>query len=180
MCKKYLTQCKYFYTICRVNKTRLEKKTVNSITFAFSRQYLEQTMAITPMFNQLATQIKISALWIVVLFNMTFRDFHEFARTGYIEELLAMTSNGAQVSQGLLLVSAIVLQIPIGMIFLTYVLSLKSSRWANIIGAVVMIVSTVSVNLTPDLDDAFFYSVACAAMVAIIWYAWNWSEPVGN
>ena len=58
-------------------------------------------------------KIKLSTLWIVVLFNITFRDFHEFLRSGYLEELLAMTTNGAEVSQGLLLASAIVLQIPI-------------------------------------------------------------------
>ena len=119
---------------------------------------------------------KLSTLWIVVLFNMTFRDFHEFLRTGYLEELLAMTSNGAQLSQGLLLAAAVVLQIPIGMIFLTQVLNVKVSRWANMIGAIIMIVGTVVNNLTPDFDDVFFYTVACAAMFAIIWYAWRWSN----
>ena len=121
-------------------------------------------------------KIKLSTLWIVVLFNITFRDFHEFLRSGYLEELLAMTTNGAEVSQGLLLASAIVLQIPIGMIFLTQVLNTRASRWINIIGAIIMIVGTIAANLTPDLDDAFFFTVACAAMCAIIWYAWRWSD----
>lgn len=125
--------------------------------------------------NLLAMKIRISALWIVVLFNMTFRDFHEFLRTGYIEELLAMTSNGAQVSEGLLLAAAIVLQIPIGMIFLTQILNANVSRWANVIGAIIMIVGIAVNNLTPDLDDLFFYTIACAALFAIIWYAWRWS-----
>ena len=130
-------------------------------------------MTINPNFNLFAMKMKISTLWIVVLFNMTFRDFHEFLRTGYLEELLAMTSNGAEVSQGLLLAAAIVLQIPIGMIFLTQVLNVKVSRWANMIGAIIMIAGIVVNNLTPDLDDIFFYAVACAAMFAIIWYAWT-------
>ncbi|MEM7532704.1 MAG: DUF6326 family protein [Chloroflexota bacterium] len=133
-------------------------------------------MTINPKINLLEMKIKLSTLWIVVLFNMTFRDFHEFLRSGYLEELLAMTSNGAQVSQGILLSAAVVLQIPIGMIFLTQVLNVNVSRWANIIGALIMIVGTVANNLTPDLDDMLFYAVACTAMVAIIWYAWRWEK----
>lgn len=133
-------------------------------------------MTINQNINLLEMKSRISALWIVVLFNMTFRDFHEFLRSGYLEELLAMTSNGAQVSEGLLLSAAVVLQIPIGMIFLTQVLNVKVSRWANMIGAVIMIVGIVVNNLMPDLDDVFFYAVACAAMFAIIWYAWGWSK----
>ncbi len=121
-------------------------------------------------------KIKLSTLWIVVLFNITFRDFHEFLRSGYLEELLVMTSNGAQVSQGVLLASAVVLQIPIGMIFLTQILNARVSRWVNIIGAIIMIVGTIAANLTPDLDDAFFFTIACAAMCTIIWYAWRWSD----
>lgn len=125
--------------------------------------------------NLLEMRVKLSALWIVVLFNMVFRDLHEFARTGYLEELLAMTSNGAEISQGLLMAAAIVLQIPISMIFLTQVLNVKISRWANIGGAIIMILSIIGSNLAPDLDDILFYTAGCAALFGIIWYAWKWS-----
>ncbi len=80
-------------------------------------------MTTNPNINLLEMKTKLSTLWIVVLFNMLFRDMHEFARTGFLEELLAMTSNGAQIPEGLLLGAAIVLEIPIGMIFLTQVLN---------------------------------------------------------
>jgi len=117
---------------------------------------------------------KLSTLWILVLFNMLFRDMHEFARTGFLEELLAMTSNGAQISEGLLLGAAIVLQIPISMIFLTQVLNVKVNRWANLIAAIITIAMVVSNNLAPDLDDVFFAVVECVALLLVIWYAWKW------
>ncbi len=126
--------------------------------------------------NLLEMKIKLSALWIVVLFNMVFRDLHEFLRTGYLEEMLAMTSNGAQISEGLLLAAAIVLEIPIIMIFLTQILKVKANRWVNMIAAVFMIVAIISNNLTPDLDDMFFFGAACAALIFIIRYAWKWSS----
>lgn len=126
--------------------------------------------------NLLATKVKLSALWIVVLFNMLFRDLHEFARTGFLEEIMAMTSNGAQIPEGLLLGAAIFLQIPIGMIFLTQILNIKANRWANIIAAVLTTVMIVANNLAPDLDDLFFAAVECAALLLVVWYAWRWSN----
>ena len=131
-------------------------------------------MTKNPKVNLLAMKTKLSALWIVVLFNMIFRDLHEFARTGYLEELLAMTSNGAQISEGLLLAAAIVLEIPIIMIFLTQVLNVKANRWANLIAAIMTIAMIVGNNLVPDLDDVFFVVVECAALLLVIWFAWRW------
>lgn len=132
-------------------------------------------MTINPNISLLAMKTKLSTLWIVVLFNMLFRDLHEFARTGFLEEILAMTSNGAQIPEGLLLGAAIVLQIPIGMIFLTQVLNVRVNRWANLIAAVFTIVMIVGNNLAPDLDDAFFVVVECAALLLVVFYAWRWS-----
>jgi Sec-independent protein secretion pathway component TatC len=129
-----------------------------------------------PHINLLAMKTKLSTLWIVVLFNMLFRDIHEFARTGYLEEMLAMTSNGAQIPEGFLLAAAVVLEIPILMIFLTQVLNVKVNRWVNLIAAVFMIVAIVSNNLAPDLDDLFYVAFECVALLLVIWYAWRWSN----
>ena len=133
-------------------------------------------MTISANARVLATRIKISTLWVVVFLNMIFRDLHQFLATGYLEEMLAMTSNGAEVSQGILLAAAIVLEIPIMMIFLTQILDVEIGRWANITTAVLILISIVVNNLSPDLDDLFFYTFACGALAAIIWYAWNWSN----
>ena len=133
-------------------------------------------MTINSNLNLVTTKTTLSALWIFVLFNMLFRDLHEFARTGFLEEMLAMTSNGAQISQGLLLAAAITLQIPIGMIFLTQILNISTNRWTNMIAAIITIAMIVGNNLAPDLDDAFFAVVECAALLLIIWYAWRWSS----
>ena len=124
----------------------------------------------------LSMKLKLSSLWIVVLFNMLFRDIHEFARTGYLDELLAMTSNGAQISEGLLLAAAIVLEIPIIMIFLIQILNVKVNRWVNPVAAIAMIVAIVGNNLAPDLDDLFYVVFECVALILVIWYALRWSK----
>lgn len=124
--------------------------------------------------NLLELKTKLSALWIVVLFSMLFRDIHEFARPGFLEELLAMTTNGAQISEGLLLIAGIVLGIPISMVFLTQLLGVSANRWANIVAGIVILIGIISNNLAPDLDDLFFATVECIALLLIIWYAWKW------
>lgn len=110
----------------------------------------------------------LSSLWIFVLLNMLFRDIHEFARAGFIEELMAQ-----DVAQGLLLASGIVLTVFISMIVLSRILSYRSARWANITVSVVAIASMIA-NPPGDLDDIWFFAVEVLALVAVIWIAWTW------
>lgn len=133
-------------------------------------------MKTTTQTNPIDLKTVLSTLWIVVLFNMLFRDIHEFARSGFLEELLAMTSNGAQISEGLLLGAAIFMNIPIGMIFLTQILNVKVNRRANLIAAIITLGGIISNNLTPDLDDIWYVAVECAALLLVIWYAWRWKS----
>jgi hypothetical protein len=131
--------------------------------------------------TQLEKKLRISSLWIVLLFNMLFRDMHEFARPGFLEELLAMTSNGAKIPDALLLLSAIILQIPICMIFLTQALPMKINRWANMIGAALFMLNIIVMVKNPDLDDMFFMTIGFIAQILIIICAsaWKASDPVG-
>ena len=110
----------------------------------------------------------LSSLWIFVLFNMLFRDIHEFARAGWIEELMSM-----EVADGLLLASGIVLSLIISMVVLNRVLSFKAARRSNVTVAIVTIASMVA-NPPGDLDDIWFFAVEILALLAIIRFAWTW------
>lgn len=77
--------------------------------------------------------VKLSILWVFVMFNMAFADIVGFMNPGVLEEI--MTGAGQiQVTQGLMLVFSIILEIPIAMILLSRVLKYRANRWANIIG----------------------------------------------
>ena len=110
----------------------------------------------------------LSSLWIFVLFNMLFRDIHEFARPGWIEELISM-----EVAEGLLLASGIVLSLFISMIVLNRVLPSGAGRWANVTVSAVAIATMVA-NPPGDLDDIWFFAVEILALLAIIGIAWTW------
>ena len=110
----------------------------------------------------------LSSLWIFVLFNMLFRDIHEFARPGWIEELMSM-----EVAEGLLLVSGMVLSLFISMIVLNRVLPSKAARWANVAVAALAIAAMLA-NPPGDLDDTWFFAIEILALLAIIGIAWTW------
>ena len=75
---------------------------------------------------------KLSTLWIFVLFNIIFSEFHRLLQPGFIGEVMTGTVNGTQLTQGVLLLGAVVLEIPIAMVILSQVLKYRVNRWVNI------------------------------------------------
>jgi hypothetical protein len=122
---------------------------------------------------EIDTKTRISTLWIVVLFNMLFADIMNFITPGTLQEIMTGYAGSLQINQGILLVFAVLLEIPIAMIFLSRVLKDKANRRANIIACMITIVFTIGGG-TANLHYAFFATVEVACMVLIIWHAWRW------
>ncbi len=118
----------------------------------------------------------LSTLWIFVLLNTLFRDIHELFRSGMLEEMMTGTVNGVQVTEGFLLLGAIVVELPIAMVLLSRVLKYRVNRWTNIIASILTI-AIVLANGVRDLDDMFFVTIEVVALALIIWYAWKWPNP---
>lgn len=114
----------------------------------------------------------LSTLWIFVLLNVIFRDLHEFFRAGMIEEIIT----GTPVSEQMMLVGGIMVEIPILMVLLSRILNYRINRWANIIIGAVIIALIIGVR-SKDLDDIFFATIEVIALSAIIWLAVKWREP---
>ena len=75
---------------------------------------------------------KLSTLWIVVMFNMVFADSLGFAMTLMSGDL----PPDVVVPDWGMLIFAIILQIPILMIFFARILKRNANRWANMLAAV--------------------------------------------
>ena len=118
---------------------------------------------------------KLSTLWIFVLFNIIFLEFHKLLQPGFLEEVMTGTIGGVQMTQGVLLLGAIVLEIPIAMLLLSRVLKYRVNRWANIIAGAITI-AIVIVNASTDLDNIFFTTIAVVSLLLIVWYAWKWPK----
>jgi hypothetical protein len=115
-------------------------------------------------------KVRLSTLWIFVMFNMVFADIVGFLNPGTLEEMMAMKP-----APGVLLIFSLLLEIPIAMIVLSRLLSYRVNRWANIIAGVITILWVIGGG-NASLSYIFFAAIEVACMLLIIWYAWKWTE----
>ena len=116
---------------------------------------------------------RLSTLWIVVMFALLAADVLSSYIPGANEEM-AEFAGGTPIPQ-LMLVAAILMAIPIVMIFLSRVLKRGVNRWANIIAAVITIVYVIGGgSVYPHY--IFLAAIEVVSLFLIIWYAWTWSE----
>jgi len=119
---------------------------------------------------------KLSTLWIVVMFNMVFADIVGFMNPGALEQIMN-GATGFEITQELLLVFAILLEIPIAMILLSRVLSRRANRVANIAASVITLVFIVGAG-SGYLSYIFFATAQAVCLLLIVWNAWRWQESL--
>ncbi len=115
---------------------------------------------------------RISTLWVVVMFNIVFADILSFIQPGGLQGL-SEGPGGVPITQGLLLAFAVLLEIPIAMIFLSRILQRGANRWANTLAAVITTVFVVGGGSMELPFYAFFAAVEIACMVLILWTVWS-------
>lgn len=120
-------------------------------------------------------KVKLSTLWIFVMFNMVFADIVGFMNPGALEQIMT-GAVGLEITQELLLVFSILLEIPIAMILLSRILKYRANRWANIVAGVITILFVIGGG-SSYLSYIFFATIEVACMLLIIWYAWRWPNP---
>jgi hypothetical protein len=125
---------------------------------------------------KIGTQVLLSTLWIVVMINMAFADILGLFIPGALEEVAKTSvSTGTTIPQ-LMLIGAIMLEIPIAMILLSRVLKFKVNRWVNIIASIVTIAYVVGGgSLSPHY--IFIATIEVVCMLLIVWFAWKWRNP---
>jgi hypothetical protein len=86
---------------------------------------------------------------------------------------------GMAASQAIYLAVAIVLLIPIVMVFLSLTLKRPLNRWANIIVAIFLFgFNLVGFSGYPGVYDRFLIVVGLVFNVLTVWYAWRWPKQV--
>lgn len=126
--------------------------------------------------TRMGTSDRISLLWIVVMFNMTFADILTFITPGALQEIMTGYAGKLQVTQRILLVFAVLIEIPIAMIFLSRTLKYQINRIVNIIACIVTMVFVIGGGST-YLHYIFFAAVEVACMLLIAWNAIRWLRP---
>lgn len=124
-------------------------------------------------------KLKLSALWLFILLNVIFRDIHQFTMKSHLEMLLTGYYNGMEVTEILMLVGGIVLEIPIAMVLFSLLLQRKINRTTNLV-AVIITAGLFLVEPPSDLDDWFFKIVEFLGFLAILWTLRNWKSDEGS
>lgn len=116
---------------------------------------------------------KLSALWLFVLLNIIFRDIHQIVLKSELEMFLTGTYNGVVITEEMMLLGAVIIQVPIGMALFSHVLARHISRPLTFVAVLITSAGLLS-NGPSDMDDMFHLTVELAALVAILWTAWTW------
>jgi uncharacterized protein DUF6326 len=131
--------------------------------------------------DKLGVRVKISALWVAMLFLFAYGDIFGYLKPGQIQDVMRGEVGGFAITQGFLVATSIYIAIASAMIFLTLALKPSISRWTNIVLAVLYIVSIVASVIGESWAYYYFLSAAeIALLVLVVWYAWTWptTEPV--
>ena len=125
---------------------------------------------------------KLSTLWIFVTLNYLYCDIIGLMDPELLPQFLRGNVDGLELTPGFLLGAAILIEIPIAMVLLSRVLPFRANRWANIAAGALMTAvqsATLFVGI-PAPYYLFFSVIEIATTVLIVWFAWNWREPVGQ
>ncbi len=117
----------------------------------------------------------LSALWLFILLNIIFRDIHQFVLASHLEMILTGYYNGIEITEGLMLLGGLVVQVPIAMVLFSLLLTRRFGRPVTILAAIIT-TGTLLSSAPTDMDDTFHLVIELAALVAILWIAWTWPE----
>lgn len=118
-------------------------------------------------------ETRLSTLWVTVMFYMLTIDILGLFIPGAQEEVLK-TAGETPVAQ-LMLGAAIMMALPITMIFLSRVLRQGVNRWANIVVGVITIAFVVG-GYSAQPHYYFMGVLEVLSLLVIIWSAWKWRK----
>ena len=96
-----------------------------------------------------------SALWLFILL------------TGYYNDM--------EITEELMLLGGVLVQVPIAMVLFSLLLTRRGGRPVTILAAIIT-TGTLLSSAPTDFDDTFHLVIELAAVVAVLWTAWMWTD----
>jgi uncharacterized protein DUF6326 len=128
-------------------------------------------------------RLTLSLLWVFVLFNYVYADFGTFAtilmRPDLFERFQTGNFGSVHFTKWFMLAAAALMEIPIAMVLLSWLLGRRPNRLANIVaGTIMTLVILLTLFGAGRMPPFNFYTVYQAieigATAAIVGYAWRW------
>jgi hypothetical protein len=123
------------------------------------------------MIDMEEVQIKLSAIWVALVLTYLLGDVLRI----FSGDFKAGEIGGMQISQTMYLGMAILMVIPILMVFLSLTLNNPVNRWANIIVAIFFFAfNLIGLPTYPSAYDKFLIVVGLGFNALTVWHAWRW------
>lgn len=130
--------------------------------------------------HEVGVRLKISALWVVLLFLYAYGDIFGFFKPGQIEDIVSGQISGIDITEGFLFAVSVYVAIASVMIFLTLVLRPAAARWSNVVLAILYVVTIVGAAIGESAYYWFLSALEIAALVLIVGYAWTWPRETNG
>jgi hypothetical protein len=121
---------------------------------------------------------RLSTLWLFATLNYIYCDVLALMNPSMLKGFLAGHVAGIDVTQGFLLASGALVEVPMAMVLLSRLLGYRANRIANIAAGAFMTAVQLGSNFVgaPAPYYVFFSVVEIATTVAIVWFAWSWTR----
>ena len=130
------------------------------------------------------TKILLVLLWVFYSLNFVYADVLGSLEPGVLEQQMSgyVADGTIKITDGFLLGTAIMFEIPFLMIVLSWVLKYRANRWANIIAGTLFVVTQISSLFlgAPSPMYIFYTTIEIAGLSLIVWNAWKWRNPEGQ
>jgi hypothetical protein len=126
-------------------------------------------------------KVLLSTLWIFAMFNYLYADVYTlFFNPVLQKELMQKLAEGfagtIPITQGFVLIVAILIETAIAMVILSRVLKYSANRWANIVSGPfhTVFVAWSMIGDPVSLFYVFFAAIEIACTLLIVWLAIRW------
>jgi hypothetical protein len=122
----------------------------------------------------------LSILWVFVTLNYIYCDVLALMDRDYLGEVLTGNVGGIEMTRGFLLGTSVLMEIPMAMVVLSWVLKPSANRAANVAAGTVMAlvqVGSLFVGDAPTPSYLFFSVVEIGTAAFVVWYAWTRLSP---
>lgn len=126
------------------------------------------------LFGKETTKIKLSLLWAFAMLNYIYADILTLMDSKALNDIINGT---VDMPPFVMLLGAVLMEIPIAMIFLSLILDGKINKWSNIVAGIIKtfaVLGSLFVG-TPALYYLFFVIIESITTLVIIIIAWRWN-----
>lgn len=123
-----------------------------------------------------------STLWIFVTLNYLYCDLIGLMDKNLLNGYLKGNIEGMIIDENFLFFAAILMEIPIVMVFLSRILNYNANRWANLLAGSIKTIVMISTLFIGSFTAyyLFFAIIEITTTMYIIYLAYGWSENINK